>query len=86
MITLEFNSGRARKHTMNKIVIIVPIVILAAIAVGVMSIASGPDLDKIIQDKDCAAALSLTDADMEKATSEQQIKIGLMMTPCILTG
>ena len=71
---------------MNKIIIIVPIVILAAIGVGVMSIASGPDLDKIIQDRDCSAAMALTDGDMEKATAEQQIKIGLMMTTCILTG
>ena len=73
---------------MNKIAIVIPIVIVIAIGVGVatLSVSSGPDLDKIIQDQDCEAALQLSDADMEKATGEQQLSIGIMLTACFLNG
>lgn len=57
-------------------------IIVAVVVLGVLP----PDLDAIIENKDCDAALKLTDADLEKANAEQQIGIGLLLTGCILQG
>ncbi|RNJ80112.1 MAG: hypothetical protein EB829_00775 [Nitrosopumilus sp. H8] len=66
--------------------IVIGIAVIAAIAgVAVLS-ASGPDFDAIIANKDCNAAGKLTDADSAKATAQQSIQIGALLTACLISG
>ena len=66
---------------MNKIIPIVAIVVIIAV-VAVISASSGPDLDAIIENRDCDAVRALTDSDVANATAEQQLKLTVLIAQC----
>ena len=66
---------------MNKIIPIVAIVVIIAV-VAVISASSGPNLDTIIENRDCDAVRALTDSDVKDATADQQLKITILLGQC----
>ena len=68
---------------MNKIIPIVAIVVIIAV-VAVISASSGPNLDAIIENRDCDAVRALTDSDVENATADQQLKLTVLLGQCVL--
>lgn len=70
-------------------VMVVAVVAGIAVTAAVLLLAggaAGPDLDAILEDGDCEAAGRLTDADMEKATANQQIGISFLLAACMIGG
>ncbi|MDA7991310.1 MAG: hypothetical protein MPK30_09480 [Gammaproteobacteria bacterium] len=56
----------------------------AGIAIAVALTASRPDLDAIIESRDCDAVMALTDADVAGATAKQQINPSTLVAGCAL--
>ena len=66
----------------KKIGIGIAAIIIVGVAVGVV-LSQTPDFDAIIENKDCNAALGLTEEQLEKATVQQQFAIGILTGGCI---
>lgn len=64
------------------------IVGVAVIAIAIISIAllSSPDIDTIIANKDCSAAMKFTDDNLDETTAEQQLKLGALIGGCLASG
>ena len=69
----------------KKIVIGIGAIVVIGIAVGVIASSQTPDFDAIIENKDCDAALGITEEQLEKATFQQQLGIGVLAAGCILS-
>lgn len=68
----------------KKIGIGIAAIIIVGVAVGVV-LSQTPDFDAIIENKDCNAAMGLTEEQLEKATVKQQFAITLLATGCLLS-
>ena len=66
----------------KKIIIGIGAIVVIGIAVGVIASSQTPDFDAIIENKDCDAALKLTEEQLEKATLQQQLGITALALPC----
>ena len=69
----------------KKIGIGIAAIIIVGIAVGVV-LSQTPDFDAIIENKDCGAALAITDEQAEQATVQQQLKLTSLVFNCMRTG
>ena len=67
---------------LTNLVIGIAVVIVVVIAVVLLS-QTPPDFDAIIKNADCDAALGLTEEQLEKATVQQQLAIGILTGGCI---
>lgn len=70
---------------LTNLVIGIAVVIVVVIAVSAVVLLSQtpPDFDAIIKNADCDAALGLTEEQLEKATVQQQLAIGILTGGCI---
>ena len=70
---------------LTNLVIGIAVVIVVVIAVSAIVLLSQtpPDFDAIIKNADCDAALGLTEEQLEKATVQQQLAIGILTGGCI---
>lgn len=70
----------------KKIGIGIVVFIIVGIAVGaVVSSFQTPDFDAIIENQDCDAAWGLTEEQLEKATVQQQVTIGVLLAACVFS-
>ena len=75
-----------RMNKLRALIGIVIIIIVVIVAVSVVSFFATPDFDTIIENKDCGAALRLTEWQLASATVDQQVKLTFMITGCMLGG
>ena len=70
---------------LTNLVIGIAVVIVVVIAVSAVVLLSQTpsDFDAIIKNADCDAALGLTEEQLEKATVQQQLAIGILTGGCI---
>ena len=68
----------------KKIGIGIAAIIIVGVAVGVV-LSQTPDFDAIIENKDCNAAMGLTEEQFEKATVQQQLAMGVLLAGCLLS-
>ena len=69
----------------KKIGIGIAAIIIVGVAVGVV-LSQTPDFDAIIENKDCNAAMGLTEKQLEKATVQQQLAMGVLLAGCLLSS
>ena len=62
------------------------IVVVVGIIVAVALSTATPDFDTIIANRDCDAALKISEEQVSNAGVEQAFKMELFMTGCILSG
>ena len=68
----------------KKIGIGIAAIIIVGVAVGVV-LSQTPDFDAIIENKYCNAAMGLTEEQLEKATVQQQLAMGVLLAGCLLS-
>ena len=69
----------------KKIGIGIAAIIIVGVAVGVV-LSQTPDFDAIIENKDCNAAMGLTEEQLEKAMVQQQLAMGVLLAGCLLSS
>ena len=80
MSVSEAGSGTPTK--LIAVAVVAVVIVVAVVASGGL----GPNLDAIIENKDCDAALALTEEQLESGTIKQQAQIGILLGTCVFGG